>query len=77
MITLAQHLRKYPDCTEQTCPHNKRYDMIVIFQEPDRGYIATVTAFDLDGAKAVARAGVKRDNPSLHIKRLEVKASHD
>lgn len=69
---LAEHLSQYPNCTEATCPHTKKYIAKVIFVEPDNGFLATVAALGLEQAKRVVREGVAWSHPQLTVKSIEV-----
>jgi hypothetical protein len=70
--TIAEHTKKYPDCTEFTCPHTRNYMAKVIFKQPNRGFIATAQAFDEAGAKAVIKSGLKYNHAGLDVKSIDV-----
>ncbi len=71
-LELKEHLAEYPNCTETTCPHLINYVFMVIFEEPDNGFLGTARAFNDEQAKKVIRRGLAQTRPELHVKKLEI-----
>lgn len=71
---IAAHREKYPTCsaTFGTCPHWRTFHFMVIFEEPDNGFLGKAEAFDKETANQVIRNGLAQTHPTLHVKRLEV-----
>jgi hypothetical protein len=69
---IADHLAKFPKCTQETCPHTKDFTYMVIFHEPDMGFIGTCQALDLDQCEQVVRNGLSHTHPHLHVKKIKV-----
>lgn len=69
---IKEHQKKHPRCTEATCTHLKPFVGMVIFHEPDNGFIATIQAFDKKTALMAFKNGVAAQFPHLHVKRMEV-----